>query len=47
MLFLSTRGEPLTTGNSLRVILRRIGDAVGLAKIHPHRFRHTFATWAI
>ena len=29
MLLLSRRGEPLTAGNSLRVILRRIGDAVG------------------
>jgi integrase/recombinase XerD len=47
MLFLSSYGERLTTGNSLRIILRRIGDAVGLAKVHPHRFRHTFATWAI
>ena len=24
--------------------VRRLGDAVGLAKVHPHRFRHTFAT---
>jgi integrase/recombinase XerD len=47
MLFLSSYGEGLTTGNSLRIILRRIGDAVGLQKVHPHRFRHTFATWAI
>ena len=47
MLFLSSHGEGLTTGNSLRIILRRIGDAVGLQKVHPHRFRHTFATWAI
>ena len=44
---IKTVREPLTTGNSLRVILRRIGDAVGLAKVHPYRFRHTFATWAI
>ncbi len=47
MLFLSSLGEALTTGNSLRIILRRIGDAVGVQKVHPHRFRHTFATWAI
>jgi len=30
------------------VILRRIAKTVGLAtKANPHRFRYTFATWAI
>ena len=46
-LFLSSTGEALSTGNSVRIILKRIGAAVGVANVHPHRFRHTFATWAI
>ena len=29
------------------VILRRVGERSGVRKVHPHRFRHTFATWAI
>ena len=31
----------------MRVLLRRIAEQLGLEKVHPHRFRHTFATWAI
>ncbi len=26
---------------------KRLGLKTGLAKVHAHRFRHTFATWAI
>ena len=28
-------------------MLRRLGRKAGLPKVHAHRFRHTFATWAI
>jgi site-specific recombinase XerD len=33
--------------NGLKQLLRRLGRQSGLAKVHAHRFRHTFATWAI
>ena len=33
--------------NGLKQMLRRLGKQTGLAKVHAHRFRHTFATWAI
>ena len=28
-------------------MLRRLGKKTGIPKVHAHRFRHTFATWAI
>ena len=46
-LFLTAAGEPMASGNAVRVMLRRIAEQLGLKKVHPHRFRHTFATWAI
>jgi len=33
--------------NGVKQMLRRLGKTTGLAKVHAHRFRHTFATWAI
>ena len=33
--------------NGLKQMLRRLGRRSGIAKVHAHRFRHTFATWAI
>ena len=33
--------------NGLKQLLRRLGRRTGLPKVHAHRFRHTFATWAI
>ena len=33
--------------NGVKQMLRRLGRTTGLAKVHAHRFRHTFATWAI
>jgi len=33
--------------NGLKQLLRRLGRQAGLSKVHAHRFRHTFATWAI
>ncbi len=52
-LFLATTGHRrLLPGvalrpNGLKQILRRRGRDAGLPKVHAHRFRHTFATWAI
>lgn len=33
--------------NGLKQMLRRLGKRTGIQKVHAHRFRHTFATWAI
>jgi site-specific recombinase XerD len=33
--------------NGVKQMLRRLGRSAGLSKVHAHRFRHTFATWAI
>ena len=33
--------------NGLKQLLRRLGAKTGIPKVHAHRFRHTFATWAI
>ena len=33
--------------NGLKQLLRRLGRAAGIPRVHAHRFRHTFATWAI
>ncbi len=52
-LFMATTGHGrLLSGvalrpNGLKQMLRRMGRQAGLAKVHAHRFRHTFATWAI
>ncbi len=39
-------GVRLNTGGLGR-LLHRLGDRAGVPRVHPHRFRHTFATWAI
>lgn len=39
-------GQALHT-SGLRQILVRLKRKTGIAKVHAHRFRHTFATWAI
>lgn len=50
-LFLSTRGgrhgtgAPLTA-RGIQIVLYRLGQATGL-HVHPHKFRHTFATRAL
>ena len=33
--------------NGLKQMLRRLAKRTGITKVHAHRFRHTFATWAI
>ena len=38
----------LTGGASgCKHLLRRLGRAAGVPRVHAHRFRHTCATWAI
>ena len=46
-LFLTRRGEAMRDGHSLYVLLSRLARRVGLARANPHRFRYSFATWAI
>ena len=45
-LFRTCRGGALCR-TAMRTIFQRLGAKAGLLKVHPHRFRHTFATWAI
>lgn len=33
--------------NGIKQLLRRLRKKTGLPKVHAHRFRHSFATWAI
>ena len=51
-LFLAVHGRWLRPGvallpNGLKQMLRRLARKSGVAKVHAHRFRHTFATWAL
>jgi site-specific recombinase XerD len=46
-LFLTSRQAKMRSGNALNWILRRLSARTGVAHVNPHRFRHTFATWAI
>ena len=51
-LFVSARNGHLNDGirlqaGGLRARLRRLGRDAGVRRVHAHRFRHTFATWAI
>jgi len=46
-LFLTATFVPMAAAHSLCVLLARIGVRAHVEGVHPHRFRHTFATWAI
>ncbi len=41
------RNGVLLRPNGLKQMLRRLGKRTGIEAVHAHRFRHTFATWAI
>jgi len=45
-LFLSRDGKRMSS-HSVLIFLRRLGKQGGVEKVKVHRFRHTFATWAI
>ena len=46
-LLLTARGGRHLNRSAMRTIFQRLGEECGIAKVHPHRFRHTFSTWAI
>lgn len=46
-LFLSLKKKRPLQPNAVKQMLRRLGRQTGIPKVHAHRFRHTFATWAI
>ncbi len=46
-LFQTSAGEDMAGPGTLNVLLRRLGEQAKVSGVHPHRFRHTFATWAI
>jgi integrase/recombinase XerD len=41
-LFISMADHPFNR-NSLRILIRRLGERAEIAHVHPHKFRHTFA----
>jgi len=42
LFYVTSTNKPLTCQSVLK-ILSRLGDSAGVANVHPHRFRHTFA----
>ena len=40
---LAERGGRPLTANGIKIRLRRLGEAAGVAGVHAHRWRHTFA----
>ena len=46
-LFLGRHREGMADGHSFYVLLGRLAKRAGVEKANPHRFRYSFATWAI
>jgi site-specific recombinase XerD len=46
-LWLSRTTNEALTHWGLAILLRKIGKRAGVDDVHPHKFRHTFATWAL
>ena len=44
--FQTVDGRPLRN-HHMNVMFTRHGRKAGVSQVNPHRFRHTFATWAI
>src|SRR5258706_9145150 len=42
-LWLAVRGSDPISGNAVKLMLQRRGDLAGVANLHAHRWRHTFA----
>jgi ADP-ribosyl-[dinitrogen reductase] hydrolase len=45
--FLTGNFRPMVSPHALCVIFERMGKHAGVVGVHAHRFRHSFATWAI
>lgn len=43
LLFINKRGKPLN-GHAVRAFMKKYESITGVQNIHPHRFRHTFAS---
>lgn len=46
-LFRTSAGDDMSSPHTLNTLLQRLATQTGVSDVHPHRFRHTFATWAI
>ncbi len=46
-LFLSTYSRHQMQPFAVNCLLTRLGRLAGVSHVHPHGFRHTFATWAL
>ncbi|GIJ12866.1 tyrosine-type recombinase/integrase [Micromonospora andamanensis] len=42
-LWLAERGTAALTPNGIKILLKRLGAAAGVADVHAHRWRHSFA----
>jgi integrase/recombinase XerC len=45
--FLTANFKPMVSPHGLCVVFTRLGKRAGVAGVHAHRFRHSFAAWVI